>query len=118
MRHQIKFKYGRNKYLSKDLLAEKPNEIKLIPILLYQTERNWSYALDLKSSLQTITKHQDNRRKKFHIRKKFAKAIQYSQKLENLCLQRSDNKTALESKAYNHYIKGLYYFEIKEYEKA
>ena len=31
---------------------------------------------------------------------------------------RSDNKTALESKAYSHYIKGLYYFEIKEYEKA
>ena len=51
MRHQIKFKYGRNKYVSKDLLTEKVNEIKLIPILVYQTERNWSYALDLKSSL-------------------------------------------------------------------
>jgi signal recognition particle subunit SRP68 len=73
----MKLKYGRNKYQAKNLLTEKPNEPKIVAVLLYNAERNWSYGLDLKSYKSQI-KNEENRRRKFHIRKKFKKAIFYA----------------------------------------
>lgn len=51
LRTQINFKYGRGKFQQKSLVEEKPNEARVIEILVFQAERHWAFALQLKSSL-------------------------------------------------------------------
>ena len=43
----MKFSYGK-KYLKKKIEVEKINDPKVLHVLLYNCERNWSYAMDLK----------------------------------------------------------------------
>jgi hypothetical protein len=60
-------------------------------------------------------KQNENRRKKFHIRKKFAKAIHYACQLDVLCGERCGDKTGFEAKAYHKYLSGQYLLERKNY---
>jgi len=94
-------------------LKKDPVRFLLIPLM--SAERCWSYAMALKQEANTEP------RKKFHLLKKFKKAVKYSQVLEKLCNEPPslcDAKTKLETQAYAAYLSGIYYFEIESWVKA
>lgn len=91
------------------------DSLRLLYIPLMGAERCWAYAMQLKQECTTEP------RKKFHMIRKFRKAVFWANKLKELCItenSRCDARTKLETCAYADYLQGLYYFEISQWEKA
>jgi len=60
-------------------------------------------------------------RKKFHMIRRFRKAVFWSERLRDLCnhdTSKCDARTKLETCAYADYLNGIYYFEIDQWQKA
>ena len=60
-------------------------------------------------------------RKKFHLVRKYKKAVKYALNLQSICNSsptKCDARTKLESSAYASYLTGLFYFETEEWVKA
>lgn len=83
----------------------------LIP--LFQAERAWAYAMQLKQESNTEP------RKKFHLMNRLRKAIKFAQELEKLSLlNRCDARTKLEVQGYAGLIHGQFFFEKQDWEKS
>lgn len=98
-----------------DACSTKKDPIRYLLIPLFCAERTWSYAMALKQEANTET------RKKFHLIRKFRKALFYSSNLESLCNDepnQCDIRTKLESQAYNAFLHGMFYFEIEQWSKS
>ncbi|OTF72213.1 hypothetical protein BLA29_001326 [Euroglyphus maynei] len=91
------------------------NAIKYLYIPLICAERSWAYAMQCKQEASTET------RRKFHMIRRLRKAVYWSTKLRDLCNDensRCDARTKLETCAYADYLKGLYHFELDQWQQA
>lgn len=89
--------------------------LRLLYIPLMGAERCWAYAMQLKQESSTEP------RKKFHMARKFRKAVFWAVKLRDLCNEENskcDARTKLETCAYADYLQGLFYFETDQWQKA
>ena len=122
LRQSLKQNTGRSKtmYLKRvvnqivvDALGVKKEPIRYLLIPLMSAERAWSYAMALKQERDT--------RKRFHMIRRFRKAMSYAKSLEVLCNEEPtvcDLRTKLESQAYSAYMSGLFLFEREEWFQA
>jgi signal recognition particle subunit SRP68 len=122
LRRSLKQNTGRSKtmYLKRVLnqvvveslgVKKEPERYLMIP--LFSAERAWSYAMALKQEGDT--------RKRYHMIRRFQKAVAYAKNLESLCNEEPtvcDVRTKLESQAYAAFIEGLYLFEREQWAEA
>lgn len=99
---------------SMEMTEDVARKLMLIPLL--QSERAWTYAMDLKQE------HADDgegaHRKKFHYMKRLKKAAMWADQLKQLCDELGDQKTRLEAEAYNHWIHGTLLLELEQWRDA
>jgi len=84
-------------------------------VLLFQAERDWSYAQALK---QDVT---EEPRKRFHLIKRLRRAAAHARALEAVCTALGDRvtpRTLLDVQAYAHYLDGLVHLETQQWEAA
>ena len=117
IRKTLKFSYGK-KFTSKDVVAECPNDHKTLMVLLFQAEKNWAYAMHLKSQANAEVKKSKSTRCKFHLRNKLKRALQWSRRLQVLCEERTEKRTALEAEAYATHLEGMWHFEKEQWVNA
>lgn len=89
--------------------------LRFLSIPLISAERCWAYAMQLKQEATSEP------RKKFHMIRRFRKAVRWSVVLRDLCnaeASKCDLRTKLETTAYADYLNGLYFFEIDQWAKA
>eukprot|EP00761_Pharyngomonas_kirbyi_P000006 gb/GECH01000006.1/.p1 GENE.gb/GECH01000006.1/~~gb/GECH01000006.1/.p1 ORF type:complete len:544 (+),score=134.81 gb/GECH01000006.1/:1-1632(+) len=81
-------------------------------LYLFNAERAWSYALELKS------KDPRGARQFSRYLYRASKAANWSEKLVQLCQSRGDDRTALDASGYYHWMKGMDTFENQNFEEA
>ena len=81
---------NQRRYQKKELNADDITDVKLLFIPLFQAERAWAYAMQLKQESNT------EQRKKFHVISRLRKAVKHSNELEKLS-GKFDARTKLES---------------------
>lgn len=82
-------------------------------IPLFDAERAWSYAMQLKEEANTEP------RKRFHLVSRMRKAVDHSESLVTLCeSEKCDARTKLEAQAYNAFLKGSLHFEQEHWKTA
>eukprot|EP00828_Plagiopyla_frontata_P047580 TRINITY_DN8839_c0_g1_i15.p1 TRINITY_DN8839_c0_g1~~TRINITY_DN8839_c0_g1_i15.p1 ORF type:complete len:375 (+),score=68.00 TRINITY_DN8839_c0_g1_i15:167-1291(+) len=119
MRKSMKFTYTKGRqFIKKDIQVDKNDNPKMVQVLLFNAERLWAYAMDLKQKLTNDTQMKENRRLKFHIRRKLAKAIKWAKILAQITQKQAEQKSALEAEAYAEYLTGLYNFEIEHWDNS
>lgn len=98
-----------------DKIQNSKNAHKYLYIPLICAERSWAYAMQCKQEASTET------RRKFHMIRRLRKAVYWSSRLRDLCNDensRCDARTKLETCAYADYLKGLYHFELDQWQQA
>lgn len=85
----------------------------LIPLVL--AERAWAYAMQLKQEFEAQP------RKRYHLRRRLARAVKHAQRFEALCNDQPsvcDERTKLEAQAYSAHMTGLYHSEVANWGEA
>ncbi|MCP9264801.1 Signal recognition particle 68 [Dirofilaria immitis] len=92
------------------------NGERCLQIAVFDAERNWSYAIQLKYESDEDT----HSRKRFHMIGKLRRAVKHTSNLESIIksCERVDAVTRLESQAYNSWMHGCLRFELKEWKGA
>ncbi|RUS26317.1 hypothetical protein BC938DRAFT_470923 [Jimgerdemannia flammicorona] len=93
------------------------NRTRYLHLVLYQTERAWSYAMELKRE----STERNDPRKRYHLVKRLRKTVQYSNELVKLCSLKSrkvDGRTALDVQAYSSLMSGYLLFEEQSWQAA
>eukprot|EP00808_Paulinella_micropora_P019643 g12718.t1 len=111
LRKTLKFQHGRN-FKKRKLDESKVTSSLFLTLPLYNAERCWSHAMQLKEDLEAEP------RKKFHLRKRLNRAAQWSEQLHQLCLQTADARTQLESEAYGCWMAGNLHLEYDRHAQA
>lgn len=65
----------------------------LLSLILFQAERAWAFAMQLKQEIA----EKDDAQKKYHNLKRLAKAAKYSAQLEAFCAEVADKRTVFEA---------------------
>nr|CCA20089.1 signal recognition particle putative [Albugo laibachii Nc14] len=122
IRKSTDFLHGKGKsYLKRPIEPEIVTDVRHLYIALYNTERAWGYAMQLKED-DTLekTKYGENAssRIKFHLTGRLRKAAEWSQRLESVCAVKADARTSLEAEAYKCYMTGIYAFYKEWHEEA
>ncbi|CAG8439666.1 7635_t:CDS:10 [Scutellospora calospora] len=93
------------------------NDVRFLHIVLFDVERAWSYAMELKRE----SRSSGDTRKKHHLIKRLKKAAKLGEKLENLCSREAgkvDTRTILEAQAYSALMSGYLLFERQSWQAA
>jgi signal recognition particle subunit SRP68 len=102
-------KFGtRMKFVKKDIAKERPDDNKILQVLLFNAEKNWAYANETKYSI-TRKASQKSRARFFSI-KKLKKAVEWASRLHAVCKEKTDNATQLEAQAYTLFLEGTLEF--------
>ncbi|OWZ05241.1 Signal recognition particle, partial [Phytophthora megakarya] len=122
IRKSVKFTHGKGKqFVNKKVDAETATENRLLYLPLYNAERAWGYAMQLKED-DNLDKSENgddaNSRIKFHLNGRLRKAAEWSQKLAEICATRADARTSLEAEAYAAYMAGNLAFHREEHVAA
>lgn len=90
------------------------NDLRFLLIPLFEAERSWAYAMQLKQEANTEP------RKRYAVVSKLKRAVQHTQNLEDICkaVDKVDAPTKLEGQAYNAWLHGCLNFELKQWAKA
>lgn len=101
VRKSVKFTHGKGKaFVGKKVDAETATEARFLYIPLYNAERAWSYAMQLKED-DNLDKAENgdeaNSRIKFHLNGRLRKAADWSQRLADICAERADACVCLAS---------------------
>ncbi|CEG38668.1 signal recognition particle 68 kda protein [Plasmopara halstedii] len=119
IRKSTKFTHGKGKqYMNKKVDIETATENRLLYLPLYNAERAWGYAMQLKEddNLDKSENGEDaNSRIKFHLNGRLRKAAEWSQRLAEICAVRADVRTSLEAEAYAAYMAGNLAFHREEH---
>ncbi|KAJ3013960.1 signal recognition particle subunit srp68 [Thoreauomyces humboldtii] len=83
-----------------------------LEILLFEAERGWAYAMDLKAEIR------DEPRKRLHMIKRLKRAAESAQKLSVICDRVADARTKLDVQAYASLMNGYILFEHQRWESA
>ncbi|KAJ3079824.1 signal recognition particle subunit srp68 [Quaeritorhiza haematococci] len=104
---------GKKKFEKKDVTIENAETIKHLEIPLFQAERAWSYAMQLKRESASEP------RKRHHLMKRLKKAAEAAAKLEQICQEgKVDTRTALDVQAYAALMAGYVLFEKQSWQEA
>ncbi|KAF4046313.1 RNA-binding signal recognition particle 68 [Phytophthora infestans] len=119
IRKSVKFTHGKGKqFINKKVDVETATENRLLYLPLYNAERAWGYAMQLKEDdiLDKSENGEDaNSRIKFHLNGRLRKAAEWSQRLSEICAARADARTSLEAEAYAAYMAGNLAFHREEH---
>ncbi|TDH70331.1 hypothetical protein CCR75_003995 [Bremia lactucae] len=122
IRKSAKFTHGKGKqFIGKKVDIETATENRLLYIPLYNAERAWSYAMQLKEDDNLDrSEHGENAnsRIKFHLNGRLRKAVEWSQRLATICAARADIRTSLEAEAFAAYMAGNLAFHREEHVAA
>ncbi|KAL3985399.1 hypothetical protein ACH3XW_38470 [Acanthocheilonema viteae] len=104
------------KFIPKKLAFDIVSEERFLQIAVFDAERNWSYAIQLKQEIGEDM----HSRKRFHMIGKLRRAVKHASNLESIIksCERVDGVTRLESQAYNSWMHGCLRFELKEWKAA
>lgn len=81
-------------------------------LVLTQSERCWSYAMQLRDESKP------KERPRVHMRRKLHKAAQYAKQLEDICNLKGDQRTILEAEAYSSWMNGTYLLEMESWSQS
>lgn len=98
-----------------DSKKNEKDAVLLLYIPMICAERAWAYAMQLKQEIEK------DPRKRYHMIRRFRKAVVFSDQLKTLCnsdASRCDARTKLETTAYADYLRGIYFFEVENWAKA
>lgn len=94
------------RFQKRELNLDEVNDSKYLLIPLYQAERAWAYAMQLKQESNS------DARKKFHLINRLRKAVKFSADLEKLSQSnKCDARTKLEAQGYTNLMVGQFNFE-------
>uniref|UniRef100_A0A8R1TWA7 Signal recognition particle subunit SRP68 n=1 Tax=Onchocerca volvulus TaxID=6282 RepID=A0A8R1TWA7_ONCVO len=104
------------KFIPRKLAFDIVTEERCLQIAVFDAERNWSYAIQLKQEAG----EDPHSRKRFHMIGKLRRAVKHASNLESIIksCERVDAVTRLESQAYNSWMHGCLRFELKEWKGA
>jgi signal recognition particle subunit SRP68 len=86
---------------------------KLLLIPLFQSERAWAYAMQLKQEANTEP------RKKFRLVNRLKKCVKFASELEKLSeSEKCDARTKLEAQGYSSLISGQFFFETQKWNES
>ncbi|KAF9926976.1 signal recognition particle subunit srp68 [Modicella reniformis] len=116
IRKTLGFTHGKDKsFVSRPITAETVTNEKHLHILLFQSERAWGYAMEIKAlSL-------DDARKQSHSKSRFKKAAKFAEQLENVCSANTgkvDVRTALDAQAYAALMSAYVLSESRQWQGA
>ncbi|CAF0795053.1 unnamed protein product [Brachionus calyciflorus] len=113
VRKTLHVQCGSRKYQKKEITEEDLNDSKILLIPLFQAERAWAYAMQLKQESNTEP------RKKFHLLNRLRKAIKHADHLEMLSRSaKCDARSKLEAQGYQALIKGQFNFEMQKWKES
>ncbi|KAI8824151.1 uncharacterized protein EV422DRAFT_519111 [Fimicolochytrium jonesii] len=102
----------KKKYVRKPVTAELVTGEKSLQILLFEAERAWAYAMEIKQEVR------DEPRKKFHMIKRLKRGVEAAKSLQQLCETCADERTVLDVKAYAALLSAYLAFEQQHWEDA
>ncbi|KAI8808146.1 hypothetical protein BJ742DRAFT_809857 [Cladochytrium replicatum] len=111
-RAAVGLQQGKRKFEKKDVEPELVKDEKHLHILLFQAERCWSYAMELKSESA------EEPRKKHHLIQKLRRAAQAANELQTVSANVVDARTMLELQAYAESMEGFVHFEQQKWSEA
>lgn len=101
------------RYQKREINLEEINDSKYLLVPLFQAERAWSYAMQLKQEAN------NDARKKFHLVNRLRKAVKFAGELEKLCQSnKCDARTKLEAQGYSSLMVGQFNFETLKWEES
>lgn len=107
------FTHHKRDFKKKDIDASLVTDVRYLAMPLIQSERCWSYAMQLKNDMTPETQ-----RKRVHLLKRLNKAATWAALLEQLCAARADTRTQLQAEAYASWLAGSVLFERNLHDKA
>ncbi|THD24305.1 Signal recognition particle subunit SRP68 [Fasciola hepatica] len=115
MRKSLHFQQGnRSKVVPKKLTPDLVTDPRFITLKLFEIERSWAYAMQLKTESNTEL------RKRFQMISRLRRAVVRGNQLSDLMneLPMLDAQTKLELRAYIQWIHGMLAFELQDWVKA
>ena len=114
LRKTLHFVCGNTRrYQKRDLVPEILTDSKFLLIPLFQAERAWSYAMQLKQEAST------EQRKKFRLLNRLKKAVRFAKELEKLSETiKCDARTKLEAQGYANLMNGQLHFEYQKWNES
>jgi hypothetical protein len=83
-------------------------------VALFQAERGWAHAMELKALGETKQKNQHTPKRHYFLRR-LHKAVKHAKYLEQLASATADDRTSLESQLYFHWMNGNYSLETSDW---
>jgi signal recognition particle subunit SRP68 len=114
IRKSLKFLYGHGKFEKKQITAEQSQDNRFLLLLIFNAERAWSYAMQLR---QHLSSHPSSLSKR-HLLTRLRKAVKWSESLESIVNSVGDVKSTLEAQAYRLVMQGNLDLECHVWEKA
>ncbi|KYQ91500.1 signal recognition particle 68 kDa subunit [Tieghemostelium lacteum] len=114
LRKQIRKLYGKKGYIQKIQETKQINDQRYLLIMLFKTERAWSYGMDLKAEYEQGT----NPRAGFHMSRRFAKAALHATEFEKYCRELADQSTIIEAQAYASWHRSSLLLNKEDWTKA
>lgn len=105
--------HGKGRFTKKPLEPRMIRDARTLMLPLYNAERAWSYAMQLKRENTG-----GEPRPRYHAAQRLAKAAKWSATLADLCVVRGDKRTALEADAYRGFMHGNLHLEHEQWEPA
>ncbi|KAJ3170488.1 signal recognition particle subunit srp68 [Irineochytrium annulatum] len=111
---------NKKKYERKVVTSENATSSRVLEILLFETERAWSYAMQLKRESTQLKREYPNSepRSRHHLVKRLKRASQSAARLESVCRDTCDPTTSLDIQAYAHVMGGYVLLERQEWSGA
>jgi len=115
LRRSLRLTNGGKKYQKREINPEMVSTERHLMIPLYQAERAWAYAMELKESAAPTGLEP---RVRFHVLRKLAKAIVWANQLSALAAGKVDQKSSIEVEAYIAWTEANYLIEKENWEPA
>lgn len=97
-------KFGRKVYKKQEWKIDNPNMIEQLHVPLYNCEKYWAYAMELRQVPSTA---KNTNRIKYNIRNKLKKSLIWSREFSSLCEKLNVKRASLEADSINCYLEGL-----------
>ena len=114
LREAVDFMLGRGKFEHKEITPEQCQDPRFLQMLLFNSERAWAYAMQLRQHLSSSISSKTKR----HLLTRLRKAVKWADKLEECINSVGDVKSTLEGQAYRAMMTGNLYLEEQAWESA
>jgi signal recognition particle subunit SRP68 len=114
LRKSLKFFFGHGKFEKKEITTELCDDNRYILLLLFNAERSWSYAMQLRQHISSNPSSIGKR----HLLTRLRKAVKWSERLESIVNSVGDVKSTLEAQAYKAVMQGNLDLECQQWEAA